>query len=172
MEWVNAYVNNETLVLLRRDEAGNLVRHTQRAEYSAFYKVDELGDWEPKLRASRTVREVRDEPGGFLRVVFAQSKTLTAKVRNDLARVLGKSTTDHLLVLTSDYTTVEFVLLDNFYVESEVSADGHEWTLGAVATDFVEKTWPLNYGHNARGKFPYPSEGRFPVAMPSAKRTR
>jgi DNA-binding beta-propeller fold protein YncE len=62
----------------------------------------------------------------------------------------------------------EFVLLDNFYVESEVSADGHEWTLGAVATDFVEKTWPLNYGHNARGKFPYPSEGRFPVAMPSA----
>ena len=25
----------------------------------------------------------------------------------------------------------EFVLLDNFYVESEVSADGHEWTMGA-----------------------------------------
>jgi len=25
----------------------------------------------------------------------------------------------------------QFVLLDNFYVESEVSADGHEWTMGA-----------------------------------------
>jgi hypothetical protein len=32
----------------------------------------------------------------FLRVVFAQPKSLTAKARNDLARVLGKSTIDHL----------------------------------------------------------------------------
>ncbi len=61
----------------------------------------------------------------------------------------------------------EFVLLDNFYVESEVSADGHEWSLGAYATDFVEKTWPLGYGHGQSGKFPYPSEGNFAVAMPS-----
>ena len=30
----------------------------------------------------------------------------------------------------------EFVLLDNFYVESEVSADGHEWSMGAYATRF------------------------------------
>lgn len=58
----------------------------------------------------------------------------------------------------------EFVLLDNFYVDGEVSADGHEWTVGAYASDFVEKTWPLNYGHGTRGKFPYPSEGRFPIA--------
>jgi YVTN family beta-propeller protein len=61
----------------------------------------------------------------------------------------------------------EFVLLDNFYVEGEVSADGHEWSMAAYATDFVEKTWPLNYGHNKSGKFPYPSEGSFTVAAPA-----
>ncbi len=61
----------------------------------------------------------------------------------------------------------EFVLLDNFYVESEVSADGHEWSMGAYADDFVEKTWPLNYGHNQRGKYTYPSEGRFVIAEPA-----
>jgi DNA-binding beta-propeller fold protein YncE len=61
----------------------------------------------------------------------------------------------------------EFVLLDNFYVESEVSADGHEWTVGAYASDFVEKSWPMGYGHNKSGKYPYPSEGRFPVAAPA-----
>ena len=61
----------------------------------------------------------------------------------------------------------EFVLLDNFYVESEVSADGHEWTMGAYATDFVEKSWPLSYGHGKGGKFPYPSEGGFPIATPA-----
>ncbi len=61
----------------------------------------------------------------------------------------------------------EFVLLDNFYVESEVSADGHEWSMGAYATDFVEKNWPLSYGHGKGGKFPYPSEGGFPIAVPA-----
>jgi hypothetical protein len=61
----------------------------------------------------------------------------------------------------------EYVLLDNFYVESEVSADGHEWTMGAYATDFVEKTWPLSYGHNKHKKLPYPAEGNFPIAVPA-----
>jgi YVTN family beta-propeller protein len=61
----------------------------------------------------------------------------------------------------------EFVLLDNFYVESEVSADGHEWSVGAYASDFVEKGWPLSYGHNQHGKYTYPSEGRFKIATPA-----
>ena len=61
----------------------------------------------------------------------------------------------------------DFVLLDNFYVDGEVSADGHEWSMAAYATDFVEKMWPLDYGHNKSGKFPYPSEGTFAVAAPA-----
>jgi YVTN family beta-propeller protein len=60
----------------------------------------------------------------------------------------------------------EFVLLDNFYVESEVSADGHEWTMGAYATDFVERIWPLGYRGDRRA--PYPAEGAMDeVARPS-----
>jgi YVTN family beta-propeller protein len=61
----------------------------------------------------------------------------------------------------------QFVLLDNFYVDAEVSADGHEWSMGAYASDFVQKTWRLNYGHARSTKFPYPSEGTFPIAWPS-----
>ncbi|MBI5396509.1 MAG: beta-propeller fold lactonase family protein [Verrucomicrobia bacterium] len=61
----------------------------------------------------------------------------------------------------------EFVLLDNFYVDGEVSADGHEWTMGAYASDFVEKHWPMSYGHNKRGKYSYPSEGQFQLAFPA-----
>jgi hypothetical protein len=61
----------------------------------------------------------------------------------------------------------EFVLLDNFYVNAEVSANGHEWSMGAYASDFVNKSWPLSYGHNRAGKYPYPSEGNFAIAAPS-----
>jgi len=53
----------------------------------------------------------------------------------------------------------EFVLLDNLYVEGEVSADGHEWTMGAYATDYVEKYWPLSYRGSPKSKLGYPSEG-------------
>jgi YVTN family beta-propeller protein len=59
----------------------------------------------------------------------------------------------------------EYVLLDNFYVESQVSADGHEWTTGAYATDFVQKTWPSSYGGHG---LTYPSEGRWPIAYPES----
>jgi YVTN family beta-propeller protein len=59
----------------------------------------------------------------------------------------------------------EFVLLDNFYVDGEVSADGHEWSMGAYATDFVERTWPLGYRGDRR--VPYPAEGKFELARPS-----
>jgi DNA-binding beta-propeller fold protein YncE len=62
--------------------------------------------------------------------------------------------------------TRQFVLLDNFYVEGEVSADGHQWTMGAYATDFVEKVWPLSYrgkpsGSSIKNLSIYPSEGNF-----------
>ena len=61
----------------------------------------------------------------------------------------------------------EFVLLDNFYADAEVSADGHEWSMGAYATDFVQRMWRFNYGHNSSRKFSYPAEGMFPIACPS-----
>lgn len=55
----------------------------------------------------------------------------------------------------------EFVLFDNFYVDGEVSADGHNWSLGAYATDFLEKTWPTSYG--SRGGS-YDAEGNRAIA--------
>jgi DNA-binding beta-propeller fold protein YncE len=63
----------------------------------------------------------------------------------------------------------QFVLLDNFYVEGEVSADGHEWSMGAYCTDFVKKIWPLSYRGSPSKKLSiYPSEGAFDdIARPA-----
>jgi DNA-binding beta-propeller fold protein YncE len=57
----------------------------------------------------------------------------------------------------------EFVLLDNFYVDGEVSADGHNWSTSANATDYLEKTWPTSYG--GRGGT-YSGEGSKAIANP------
>jgi hypothetical protein len=57
----------------------------------------------------------------------------------------------------------EFVLLDHFYVEAEVSADGHNWSTAAYANDYTEKTWPTSYGGRG-GDYVY--EGQFSVAHP------
>ncbi len=57
----------------------------------------------------------------------------------------------------------EYVLLDNFYVDAEVSADGHNWSTAAYANDYVEKIWQTSYG--GRGGT-YDFEGSRPVAFP------
>ncbi len=59
----------------------------------------------------------------------------------------------------------EFTLFDNFYCDAEVSADGHNWSTAAYATDFTEKTWPTYYGD--RGGY-YEYEGGFKVARPTS----
>ena len=59
----------------------------------------------------------------------------------------------------------EFVLLDNFYVNSDVSADGHNWSTAAIAPDYVQKLWPNSYA--GRRKL-YDYEGTEPAALPPA----
>jgi YVTN family beta-propeller protein len=59
-----------------------------------------------------------------------------------------------------------FVLYDNFYDDAEVSADGHNWSTAAYATDYVEKTWPTyysgrggTYDYEGSRKIAYPKDG-------------
>jgi YVTN family beta-propeller protein len=51
-----------------------------------------------------------------------------------------------------------FATFDNFYVDAEVSYDGHAFSTAAYATDFVQKMWPMNYG---RKEGLYLSEGGY-----------
>jgi DNA-binding beta-propeller fold protein YncE len=44
----------------------------------------------------------------------------------------------------------QFGLLDNFYVSSEVSGDGHVWSTAAIASDYTEATVPINYRNSDR----------------------
>lgn len=59
----------------------------------------------------------------------------------------------------------EFVLLDNFYVNADVSADGHNWTAAAIAPAYVQRMWPNSYGARRRH---YDYEGGERAALPPA----
>lgn len=54
--------------------------------------------------------------------------------------LFGEKVTPNQHKLARDY-----VLLDNFYVDAEVSADGHNWSMAAHANDYLEKTWVSGY---------------------------
>jgi YVTN family beta-propeller protein len=39
-----------------------------------------------------------------------------------------------------------FAISDNFYVDSDVSADGHHWLVGVYPNEVMETAWPAAYG--------------------------
>ena len=73
--------------------------------------------------------------------------------------LFGRDVTPNAHALAEEYVT-----LDNFYCDADVSADGHNWSMGAYATDFVEKVWPPVYGSHG---FRYLFEGTDPAAYPT-----
>ena len=60
-----------------------------------------------------------------------------------------------------------FGLFDRFFVNAEVSPDGHNWSMAAYATDYLEKTVPSNY--SSRGRT-YDYEGTNRGRIPSEER--
>jgi DNA-binding beta-propeller fold protein YncE len=107
-------------------------------------------------------------PSGYVIYVIKENRTYD-QILGDLPQGNG----DPALCLFPENVTPnhhalarEFGLLDNFYVNAEVSASGHEWSMAGYATEFVEKTWPLSYrGHET--KFDYPGEGGYRAAIPA-----
>jgi YVTN family beta-propeller protein len=109
------------------------------------------------------------EPSPIKYVVYIIKENRTYdQVFGDMAEGNG----DPDLCLFSEWNTPnhhalarEFVLLDNFYVDAEVSADGHNWSTGAYAPDYIEKIWPQAYSDRGRT---YDFEGHKKIAQPDA----
>jgi hypothetical protein len=62
--------------------------------------------------------------------------------------MFGKRVTPNVHALVD-----QFVLLDNYRLESEVSSPGWEFGFSAYATDVTQRTWPAGYGAQ-----PYPND--------------
>lgn len=58
----------------------------------------------------------------------------------------------------------DFVLLDNFYVNADVSSDGMWWTTAAIAPDHNQKTWPMGYARRLMVRPPASAQPAVPGA--------
>ncbi len=54
----------------------------------------------------------------------------------------------------------QFASSDNFYVDSDVSADGHRWMLGINPTPFFNTAWTSNYGGRRKATVDAEGPGR------------
>lgn len=66
----------------------------------------------------------------------------------------------------------EYILFDNFFVNGDVSADGHLWSTAGTSTEYVNRIWPLEYSRRAPGTLDAPYDGDAdhdrPIAVPQS----
>ena len=122
------------------DSAG-LRRYTSQVYALSPFSNARLG---PTVRPS-------DRPPELKHVVYIIRENRTYdQVLGDVARGNGDARLaifDNAVTPNAHAIAARWVLFDNFYVNGEVSADGHEWTDRGYASDYNEKTWPQIYSN-------------------------
>jgi DNA-binding beta-propeller fold protein YncE len=119
-----------------------------------------------KSARPRPVPERHGEPSVFQHVIYIIKENRTYdQVFGDVPQGQG----DPELCLFGEQVTPnqhrlarEFVLLDNFYCSGVLSADGHQWTDEAYATDYIEKSfggWPRSYPYDGNDAMAYARSG-------------
>jgi phospholipase C len=128
---------------------------TGTASWIEPFTVEQLTQWTAKTRANSAYRDSKlDEPNPLPKIdhviyIVKENRTYD-QVLGDMKEGNG----DPSLVLFDEKITPnhhklarQFVLFDNFYVSADVSADGHNWSLAAIAPDYVQKMWPNKYAN-------------------------
>lgn len=149
-----------SLTILNTPSAADLDKYTKTAySVTPYSDAIRLAPASAPAVATSIPRKVGDaSPIKHVFYIIRENRTYD-QILGDLDRgngdptlaLFGESVTPNAHALAK-----EFVTLDNFYVDAEVSYDGHAFSTGAYATDIVEKFWPVNYA--GRGAA-YLSEG-------------
>ncbi|HKO14905.1 MAG TPA: bifunctional YncE family protein/alkaline phosphatase family protein [Gemmatimonadaceae bacterium] len=117
-------------------------------EFSA--RVSRANGWDSATVAQR--RQRRYPPFQHVVYIIKENRTYD-QVLGDLRQGDGDTT---LLffprsVSPNHHALAErFGLFDRFFTNAEVSADGHNWSMAAYATDYLEKTVQSNYSGRGR----------------------
>jgi len=146
---------------------------TGTASWIDPFTDDQLAAWTKKAFSNSPYRDSKLQEASTLPPI--QHVLYIEKENRTYDQVLGdmkEGNGDASLVLFGEDVTPnlhklarEFVLLDNFYVNADVSADGNNWSTAAIAPDWVQKLWPTEYaGRHSL----YDFEEQDPGALPPA----
>ncbi len=148
-------------------DAAELEQYTATVLRNSPYR-DELLD-DARVPQGNPVPARPGDPSPIEHVIYVVKENRTY---DQVLGGLGKGNGDPSLVLFDEKAAPnhhklarEFVLFDNFYVNADVSADGHNWSTAAIASDYVQRMWPNSYGARRRH---YDYEGGEPSATPPA----
>ena len=152
-----------TMSIIPEPDGKKLAVYSAMVYKNTPYRQEKINSPQETMGTAIPVGPGHKSPIKYIFYVIKENRTYdqvlgdVAEGNGDTSLVLfGKTITPNQHQLVKD-----FVLLDNFYVDGEVSADGHNWSMGAYATDYLEKTWPSSYG--GRGG-DYDSEGNRKIA--------
>jgi hypothetical protein len=128
---------------------------TGTASWIEPFNEQQLDAWTQKAVANSPYRDARlDDPNPLPPIQHILYIVRENRTYDQVLGDLKEGNSDPSLVLFGENITPnlhklarEFVLLDNFYVNSDVSADGHNWTTAAISPDYVEKLWPNKYAN-------------------------
>jgi DNA-binding beta-propeller fold protein YncE len=89
-----------------------------------------------------------DEVFGDLKDTGAQGDATLARWGEDaVVKEKDEPTLEHVCVTPNHHALARrFALSDNFYVDSDVSVDGHHWLVGNYPNEVLETGWPATYG--------------------------
>ncbi len=121
------------------------VDHRELDRYSA--RVAQANGWTSPRTAARGYPP-------FEHVIYIVKENRTYdQVLGDLTQADGDTS---LVLFGRDVTPNQhalaerFGVYDRFFVNAEVSPDGHNWSMAAYTTDYLQKTVPLNYSSRGR----------------------
>lgn len=127
---------------------------TGTASWIPPFSDEQLATWTKKALSLSAYRDTKLDltstfPPQIQHVLYIEKENRTYdQVLGDMKEGNG----DASLVLFGENVTPnlhkiarDFVLLDNFYVNADVSADGQNWSTAAIAPDWVQKLWPSEY---------------------------
>jgi len=147
------------------DEA--LDRYTHLAQSLSPYRDSDLDI--QRLPTDSVIISQPEKPSPIEHVIYIVKENRTY---DQVLGKIGKGNSDASLCLFDESSAPnhyklarEFVLFDNFYVNSDVSADGHSWATASIAPDYVQKLWPNEYAGRRKR---YDFEGQEPANSPPA----
>jgi YVTN family beta-propeller protein len=159
-----------SIAAIPRPDAAALARYTEQVKQNTPYTPQTI-----HRAAAKSDCCIPDKTGGecpikYVLYIIKENRTYD-QVLGDFKDAQGRAAGngDPALVMYGENVTPnhhqlarDYVLLDNFYCNGEVSVDGHDWCDGAIVTDFKQRSWIISYSKH--GVLPGNEETETPAA--------